>query len=121
MIGTELYSIKVYTPFYFDDVDPNAEFDKWAAVEAEDMAVIPDGMEGITADGLYAVFLHAGPQSEGIKTFLYIFRTWLPDSGYRLDDRPHFEIIGEKYKREDPASEEEFWIPIRPAAVPDKQ
>jgi AraC family transcriptional regulator len=41
------------------------------------------------------------------------FSTWLPDSEYRLDVRPHFEVLGEKYKNDDPESEEEIWIPIK--------
>jgi AraC family transcriptional regulator len=32
---------------------------------------------------------------------------------YFLDDRPHFEILGDKYKNGDPDSEEEIWIPIK--------
>jgi AraC family transcriptional regulator len=32
---------------------------------------------------------------------------------YELDDRPHFEILGDKYKNNDPNSEEEIWIPIK--------
>jgi AraC family transcriptional regulator len=44
--------------------------------------------------------------------FTYIFGSWLPGSSYLLDDRPHFEILGEKYKNNDPDSEEEIWIPI---------
>jgi AraC family transcriptional regulator len=47
------------------------------------------------------------------KTFQYIFGTWLPNSEYVLDNRPHFEILGEKYKNDDPTSEEEIWIPIK--------
>ncbi|MEP7234441.1 MAG: GyrI-like domain-containing protein, partial [Ignavibacteriota bacterium] len=47
-------------------------------------------------------------------TFQYILRTWVPNSNYELDDRPHFEILGEKYKKDDPSSEEEIWIPIKP-------
>jgi AraC family transcriptional regulator len=31
-----------------------------------------------------------------------------------LDDRPHFEVLGEKYKNNDPTSEKEIWIPILP-------
>jgi AraC family transcriptional regulator len=37
----------------------------------------------------------------------------LPASGYELDDRPHFEILGERYKNNDPDSEEELWFPVR--------
>jgi AraC family transcriptional regulator len=35
------------------------------------------------------------------------------NSKYLLDNRPHFETLGEKYKNEDPSSEEEVWIPIK--------
>jgi AraC family transcriptional regulator len=41
---------------------------------------------------------------------------WLPNSAYALDDRPHFEALGEQYKNNDPNSEEEIWIPIKPKA-----
>jgi AraC family transcriptional regulator len=71
-------------------------------------------MESFTLKGgLYAVFLHKGAASTGQKTFQYIFEMWLPNSGYLLDNRPHFEILGAKYKNEDPNSEEEVWIPIK--------
>ena len=113
-VGTELYSMQVYGHLYFDDFNPNNEFEKWATIEVTDFATIPDGMETITlAGGLYAVFLHKGAASTGPKTFKYIFGTWLPTSEYALDSRPHFEMLGEKYKNEDPGSEEEIWIPIK--------
>lgn len=113
-IGSELYSIEVYDPTYFINFNSNAEFDKWAAVEVSDMEYVPDQMETITMPaGLYAVFIHKGPASSGSKTFQYIFQTWLPNSEYIVDNRPHFEIMGAKYKNEDPDSEEELWIPIK--------
>jgi AraC family transcriptional regulator len=43
----------------------------------------------------------------------YIFMEWLPQSNYQLDNRPHFQILGEKYKHNQPDSEEEVWIPIK--------
>jgi len=113
-IGSELYSVEVYDPGYFDNFNPAAEFEKWAAVEVTDFNSVPDGMEMLAIPvGLYAVFVHKGLASEGIKTYRYIFETWLRGSGYLLDDRPHFAVMGEKYKNEDPASEEEIWIPVR--------
>jgi AraC family transcriptional regulator len=63
--------------------------------------------------GAYAVFLHKGGPATGQQTFQYIFGTWFPQSEYRLDDRPHFEILGEKYSNTSPDSEEEIWIPVR--------
>ena len=114
VIGTELYSIQIYEPLFFINFDPNQEFEKWATVEVTDFDSVPDGMQTfILIRGLYAVFLYHGAASATTPTFQYILGTWLPNSGYILDDRPHFEVIGEKYKNEDPNSEEELWIPIK--------
>lgn len=114
-LTNELFSLQVYDQsFDFKDFNKDAPFEKWAALEVTCFDVIPDGMETfILKGGLYAVFIHIGAASTGPKTFQYIYGTWLPGSGYLLDERPHFEILGEKYKNEDPASEEEVWIPIK--------
>jgi AraC family transcriptional regulator len=63
--------------------------------------------------GLYAVFNYKGLNTDN-RIFIHIFTEWLPSSGYVLDERPHFEILGEKYKNNDPESEEEIWIPVKP-------
>lgn len=113
-LGEELYSLEVYDSSFFDNFNPSNEFDKWAGIEVTDFNAIPDEMEMIILPtGLYAVFLHKGPASQGERTYRYIFETWLPDSDYNLNHRPHFAVMGEKYKREDPCSEEEIWIPIK--------
>jgi AraC family transcriptional regulator len=112
---TGLYSIQVYDPFYFVNFNPDITFVKWAAAEVSGFSVVPEGMETIILHGgLYAVFLHRGAASTGPKTFQHIFGTWLPNSEYVLDNRPHFELLGNKYKNDDPDSEEEIWIPIKP-------
>ena len=112
----ELISMQVYdNSFDFNNFNQDILFEKWAAIEVTDFDTIPDGMESFTlTGGLYAVFIHKGAASQGAKTFQYIFGTWLPGSDYFLDNRPHFEILGEKYKNEDQNSEEEVWIPIKP-------
>ena len=112
-LSSDLYSVQLYDDLYFDNFDPNKEFEKWATIEVNDFAAIPDGMESfILPGGLYAVFLHKGSRKDN-STFQFIFTTWLPNSGFLLDHRPHFEVLGEKYKNEDPGSEEEVWIPIK--------
>ena len=112
-IGNILYSIQVYDPLYFASFNPITEFDKWAASEVKDVHNMPVGMEAfIIPGGLYAVFRYKGLSSDPL-IFRYILGTWLPDSGYTLDNRPHFEKLGEKYKNEDHDSEEEIWIPIK--------
>jgi AraC family transcriptional regulator len=112
--GTDLYSLQVYKPGFFNLFEPETVFEKWAAVETTDFYSIPQNMESFTLPaGLYAVFLYKGDITGASKMFKYIFETWLPQSGYRLDDRPHFELLGAKYQNAHPDSEEEIWIPIR--------
>jgi AraC family transcriptional regulator len=112
--NNEMISMQVYDPSFFQKFNPANEFEKWATVEVADYDNIPSEMETYTlGEGLYAVFLYKG-SSKDSGIFEYIYRVWLPQSEYLLDDKPHFEILGEKYKNEDPNSEEEIWIPIKP-------
>jgi AraC family transcriptional regulator len=67
----------------------------------------------VLKSGLYAVFHYQGLSTDN-RIFVYILGTWLPNSMYDLDARPHFEVLGEKYKNGDPNSEEDIWIPIKP-------
>lgn len=116
-VGPDLVSVQVVGSGYFEKFDPAAEFEKRAAVEVTEYGDVPAGMETFDLPGgLYAVFLHKGGPSTGAATFSHIYGTWLPASGYVRDDRPQFEILGEKYSNTDPDSEEEIWIPIRPKA-----
>jgi AraC family transcriptional regulator len=114
-VSTDLFSMQVYDrSFDFRNFTPDTLFEKWAAIEVSDFRTVPNEMEPFElTGGLYAVFLHKGAASTGPKTFQYIFGTWLPNSAYLLDSRPHFEILGEKYKNEDPDSEEDIWIPVK--------
>jgi AraC family transcriptional regulator len=34
-----------------------------------------------------------------------------------MDGRPYFALMGEKYKGEQPDSEEEFWVPVKPKSA----
>lgn len=115
-VNTDLLCLQVYEPdFKFQEFNPTAEFEKWAAVEVTDFNNIPHDMEVFNlVKGLYAIFIHRGAAATGAKTFQYIFGTWLPNSDYVLDNRPHFEILGNKYINDDPNSEEEIWLPIKP-------
>lgn len=112
-LTSDLISMSLYKPSYFADFKLSNEFEKWAAVEVSDFDRVPNDMETIALPaGLYAVFNYKGSSTDhGI--FQFIFGVWLPKSAYLLDDRPHFEVLGERYKNADPDSEEEIWIPIR--------
>ncbi len=114
-LNAEFISVEVYDPeMEFIDFTPETEFEKWAAVEVSNYDETPEGMETLDIPGgLYAIFDYKGAANEFESTFRYIFATWLPASDYSLDNRPHFEVMGEKYKGNDPNSEEEIWIPVR--------
>jgi AraC family transcriptional regulator len=114
-LSTNLYALQVYPDSYdftFSNLD--AKFEKWAAIEVANFDDVPGGMDTyILPGGLYAVFDYKGLSTD-TKIFQDIFGTWLPNStNYCLDNRPHFEILGGKYKNNDPDSEEEIWIPIK--------
>ena len=113
-LTNDLISLVVYAPNHFIDFKPTNQFERWATVEAEDFYKVPSDMETYNlSSGLYAVFDYKGMSSGAAAFFQYIFCEWLPNSEYTLDDRAHFEVLGEKYKNNDPSSEEEFWIPIK--------
>ena len=114
-VDPDLYAVEVYNDTsFFKNFNPTAEFEKWAAVRVGEFNVIPDGMETLTIPrGLYAVFHYKGKPSEAQTTYQYIYGNWIPNSEYDLDDRPHFALMGKKYKGEHAESEEELWIPVR--------
>ena len=114
-VNTDLFCLQVYDKSLdFKDFNPQTEFEKWAAIEVTSFSDIPDNMETYTLNGgLYAVFIHKGAPSSFPKTFQFIFNEWLPKSEYELDNREHFDLMGDKYKNNDPESEEEIWVPVR--------
>lgn len=114
-IGTSLYAIQEYPLPYFCHFDPANAFIKWAVKEVSHFEDVPENMDTFTLPaGWYAIFNYQGAASEGAQAFQYIFSEWLPRSNYRLDNRPHFEVLGEKYRGESAHSEEEIWIPVLP-------
>lgn len=111
-MNSDFISLQNYPSDYFDSFNENAEFEKWACVEVSTCDSLPKDMETlILTSGKYAVFEYKGSSSDH-RIFEFIFREWFPNSNYVLDTRPHFEVLGDKYKNNDLTSEEEIWIPI---------
>lgn len=112
-VSTDLYSLQIYdASLDFKDFNLQTEFEKWALMEVTDFSSVPEGMKIFTLPaGMYAVFIHQGLNFE--PTFKKIFYEWLPASDYVLDQRPHFEILGAKYRNNSADSEEEVWVPIK--------
>jgi len=113
-INNDLMSMVVYQPMHFANFKPTNEFERWAAVEVENFDKVPNEMETyILPSGLYAVFLYKGTSTDISIFYQNIFTVCIPNSSYVLDNRAHFEVLGEKYKNNDSSSEEEIWIPIQ--------
>ncbi|MDH3708351.1 MAG: GyrI-like domain-containing protein [Cyclobacteriaceae bacterium] len=109
----DVYDLKIYPEDYYENFNPAREFEKWALMEVNVFDQVPLEMDTFELPaGIYAVFIQRGPNSD-TSTFEHIFREWLPTSGYKLDNRPHFEILGPKYRKDHIDSEEEIWIPVK--------
>lgn len=112
-INDDVYEVLAYDDSYFKDFSPTNPFTKWATLEVSTSNNCPKGMKPYTLEGgLYAVFNYKGSTKDFSQFIGAIFMEWLPSSDYQLDQRAHFNVLGSKYKNNDPNSEEAVWIPI---------
>lgn len=110
------YSIQIYHHnFATEPFLPTTVFTKWAGVGVIETQVVPEGLETmVLEEGKWAVFVYKGITQDFGDFAQYIYGSWLPTSGYILDDRPHFEYMAEDYLGSDnPEAQEEVWIPIK--------
>ena len=112
-INTDLYSMSFYPTDFFSSFDIHKKFEKGAGMPVNTIKNIPEGMQEINIEsGLYATFIYKGIAANYPKIFQYVLQQWIPENNYQIDNRPFFEILGEKYKRDAEDSEEEVWIPV---------
>lgn len=113
-LSTDIYEVMVYDDDHFKNFSPANTFTKWALTEVSVFDHIPESMERFTLEeGLYAVFNYKGLPKDFGNMMRYILMEWLPNSKYVMDQRPHFNVLGNTYKKDDPESEEDVYIPIR--------
>lgn len=111
-IGKDVFDLQIYPTNYYQNFSPANTFTKWVLVEVSNFDSIPEGMESFVLEaGDYAVFKGKGAEDNS-SIFTYIYSQWLPKSDYVLDDRPHFDILGEKHQQRNLEAEQEVWIPI---------
>lgn len=107
-------SLQNYNHFDFKTFNPNETFDKWVGVEVTSLEDVPEKMKTLTiTSGRYLVIDFRGLISDFIILWQNIHSSWLPNSEYELDDRPHFEKLPPSYNPMQPVNEEEIWIPIK--------
>ena len=114
IISEDIYEIIEYDASNFKKFSPSNLFTKWATLEVSSFETIPEGMKPLTLEkGLYAVFNYKGLAKDFSTLMQYIYGTWIQQSDYILDDRPHFNVLGNKYKNNHPDSEEDVYIPLK--------
>jgi len=106
------YAIQVYTNDHFETFDPEKLFEVWAGVAVADFNVLPNPFLCLVIPaGKYAVFTLVGQDIGGL--YSKIIGEWIPNSSYAIANRPHFQVMGDQYKNNQPDSEEEVWFPIQ--------
>ena len=93
---------------------PTGEFEYIAGLEVSQVEDVPDGMvvREVPASQ-YAVFTHLGSLEELSATYEYIYRSWIPQSGYQLTGGPDFEMYNEDFKDFAPDSKFYIYVPIK--------
>jgi AraC family transcriptional regulator len=82
---------------FYDNFNPTAAFEYWTAVVTTDFENIPEGMVSYNQQWLLCCFLLIKVMRMERLLRLNIFLL-VTSSEYVLDHRPHFEILGDKYK-----------------------
>lgn len=96
---------------YSDFGNSTDNFEFWACVEVSNSSFLPEGMWFMKIpEGQYAIVLHKGMDAGA--TYQKIITEWLPTSGYKIANRPHFQVMGDKYNNGCQDSEEDVYVPI---------
>ena len=113
-INSDIYEVLIYEDSNFKNFTPQSFFTKWVCLAVDHFEDHPSDMNPLTIEqGLYAIFTYKGHSSSFGKFMHWILTEWLAQSPYHLDARPHFHILGDKYKHGHPESEEEVYIPVK--------
>jgi len=78
--------------------DGNITFSELAGIEVDSFGHLPKGMDTkIISGGRYAVFTHKGTVAALLKTYDYIWGSWVLFTKETLDDREDFEIYDKRF------------------------
>ena len=95
--------------------DGKGGFEYIAGVEISKLDDLPEKYRWVEVQPQhYAVFEHKGPLDQLPQTFQYIWKTWLPQSGYQAADAPEFERYSEDFNPKLNTGVLEIWLPLKP-------
>lgn len=104
-----LINLQRYPTGYHKAFNPATPYEQWAGTFNQSAIDQPSTLA--VPSGKYLKLLRRGNPNDG-RVFEYLFTQLLPAKGYTVDDRPHFEVLGENYSQMAEIAEEEIWIPI---------
>lgn len=95
--------------------DGNVAFSEIVGIEVDGLGQLPEGVDTkIIPGGRYAVFTHRGTVDTLIKTYDYIWGSWILFTKETLDDREDFEIYDERFLGADNADTQiDIYIPVK--------
>jgi AraC family transcriptional regulator len=89
------------------------EMNYLAGTQVSNFDHIPSSMDKIVIPaGNCAVFTHKGELEKFGDTMMFIFGSWLPQSGKKMRNAPIIEMYDERFKLNQPDSEIDVYIPI---------
>lgn len=112
--GSESYSMEVYDSLrYFDSFDPEARFNKWAAVQVDEIITVPAGMHALIVPKVSTPFsaMSVNPVRPILFTAIYSASGFLnPVTG--STNVPMWPLWDRVINGEHPESEEDICIPV---------
>jgi AraC family transcriptional regulator len=95
--------------------DGKGGFEYIAGVEISKLDDLPDKYRWVEVQPQhYAIFEHKGALDTLPQTFQYIWKIWLPQSGYQAADAPEFERYSEDFNPKLNTGVLEIWLPLKP-------
>lgn len=95
------------------NMDGRGNLDYLVGVEVASFNGLPAELKKMTLKPQrYAVFPHVGHASAISGTWMEIFDSWLPKSGYEVVAAPSFECYGEEFDPAVAVGHVEIWIPV---------
>jgi len=90
-----------------------AELRYIAGAEVSPLRGIPEGFEIVQIPaGLYAVFTHKGLIRDLGPSIKFAYSHWIPRSGRKIRNAPHFELYDARFLHDSPDSELDICIPV---------